>query len=145
MKASGYNGVMEIVGDDVVITRKLFFGKSKGAKSIAIRSITSVQLKKAGLTAGFMQLAFSGSGESKGGLFDAANDENTVMFYKSTQREFEALHAELNRRRSAPTPQPSGQAAASTADEISRLSELHQQGVLSDEEFVAAKRKMLGL
>lgn len=35
-------------------------------------------------------------------------------------------------------------APASAADQLSRLAELHQQGALTDEEFAAAKSKILG-
>lgn len=46
----------------------------------------------------------------------------------------------------APGPQaaPAG-AAGDTTAELERLAGLHQQGVLSDEEFAAAKKKVLGL
>ncbi len=35
-------------------------------------------------------------------------------------------------------------APASSADQLSQLAELHQQGALTDEEFAAAKAKILG-
>jgi hypothetical protein len=141
MRAEGYNGAMELRGDAVVITRKLFFGKSKGEKSIALKSITAVQLKKAGLAAGFLQLAYSGSKESKGGLFDAAKDENTVMFYKSSQADFEALQQEIEQRRVGhPTA-----VVGSMSEEITRLAQLHADGHLTDEEYSQSKRKLLGI
>ena len=36
------------------------------------------------------------------------------------------------------------QAAPSMADQINQLADLHNQGVLSDDEFAAAKAKLLG-
>jgi len=39
---------------------------------------------------------------------------------------------------------PEGAAPASAADQLSRLADLHQQGALTDEEFAAAKAKILG-
>lgn len=141
MKATGYNGAMELRRDQIVITRKLFFGRSKGEKAIAIRSITAVQFKKAGLTAGFLQIAFSGSRESKGGVFDAAKDENTIMFYAKSQGEFEALRNEIERARQLPT-QISGRNAI---DEIAKYAELHGKGIITDDEFTAKKKLLLGL
>ncbi|MDO9355510.1 MAG: 2TM domain-containing protein [Solirubrobacteraceae bacterium] len=49
----------------------------------------------------------------------------------------------------APAPAPAPVATApstggSTSDELSRLSELHRSGVLTDKEFKAAKAKLLG-
>jgi Short C-terminal domain len=44
-----------------------------------------------------------------------------------------------------PAPRdPEPQATPSVADQLSQLADLHQQGVLSDSEFAAAKAKLLG-
>ena len=45
-----------------------------------------------------------------------------------------------------PAPRDSGEqsAAPSMADQVSQLADLHEQGVLSDSEFAAAKAKLLG-
>lgn len=44
-----------------------------------------------------------------------------------------------------PAPRDSGeQAVPSMADQLNQLADLHQQGVLSDDEFAAAKAKLLG-
>jgi len=45
----------------------------------------------------------------------------------------------------AAAPPPAAPAAADPMAEIQRLGELHQQGLLSDEEFSAAKAKLLGI
>jgi hypothetical protein len=42
----------------------------------------------------------------------------------------------------APPPAPSG--GPSVADQLQQIATLHQQGVLSDDEFAAAKAKILG-
>jgi hypothetical protein len=39
---------------------------------------------------------------------------------------------------------PQSAAAPSMADQVSQLADLHNQGVLSDDEFAAAKAKLLG-
>ncbi len=45
----------------------------------------------------------------------------------------------------APAPAPAAPAAApSMADQLNQLADLHRQGVLSDDEFAAAKAKLLG-
>jgi membrane protease subunit (stomatin/prohibitin family) len=43
----------------------------------------------------------------------------------------------------APVPAPRA-AGPSTADQLNQLADLHNQGVLSDDEFAAAKAKLLG-
>ena len=42
-------------------------------------------------------------------------------------------------------PPPAPSAAESQMDDLQRLADLHSQGVLTDEEFAAAKAKVLGL
>ena len=44
----------------------------------------------------------------------------------------------------APPPQDAPAAAPSMADQLQQIATLHQQGVLSDDEFAAAKAKLLG-
>jgi hypothetical protein len=44
----------------------------------------------------------------------------------------------------APPPQAAAAAGPSMTDQLQQLAALHQQGVLSDEEFAAAKAKLLG-
>ena len=53
-----------------------------GEKSILLSKITAYQLKEPGKTVGYLQLIFPGSLESKGGVFDAVKDENTITFNK---------------------------------------------------------------
>jgi hypothetical protein len=43
-----------------------------------------------------------------------------------------------------PAPAPAAPAAPSMLDQLNQLSTLHQQGALTDEEFAAAKAKLLG-
>jgi hypothetical protein len=48
-------------------------------------------------------------------------------------------------RQPAPAPPPAPAGAADMTDELERLATLRNQGVLTDEEFAAAKAKLLGL
>lgn len=52
----------------------------KGEKAIPLSSIRAIQIKKPGLTSGYIQFSITGGNESKGGVFEATADENTVMF-----------------------------------------------------------------
>jgi hypothetical protein len=45
----------------------------------------------------------------------------------------------------APPPQAAPAAGPSMADQLQQLAALHQQGMLTDEEFGAAKAKLLGV
>ncbi len=44
----------------------------------------------------------------------------------------------------APPPAPAPAAQPSMLDQLNQLTDLHKQGALSDEEFTAAKAKLLG-
>jgi hypothetical protein len=44
----------------------------------------------------------------------------------------------------APVPAPRAAAAPSMADQLNQLADLHNQGLLSEDEFAAAKAKLLG-
>jgi membrane protease subunit (stomatin/prohibitin family) len=43
-----------------------------------------------------------------------------------------------------PAPAAAAPASSATIDQLKQLAELHQQGVLTDAEFAAAKAKLLG-
>ena len=44
----------------------------------------------------------------------------------------------------APAPPPPAAAPSPMIDQLNQLATLHQQGILSDDEFAAAKAKLLG-
>ena len=45
----------------------------------------------------------------------------------------------------APAPDPAATDSSSLADELQKLATLKEQGILSDDEFAAAKNKLLGI
>lgn len=149
MEAKGINGQLELTPDVLRIRRKGIMSfltqGAKGDKEILISQITSVQFKTANMiTNGYIQFAFSGGKESKGGVFDATRDENTVMFNRGQQASFEALRDELNRRvLAARAPSPAPAAAVDFTAQLERLARLREQGVLTDEEFQAQKARIL--
>ena len=92
----GVNGQIALHWSRIDITRKGFKSFAchgmDGTKTIFLKSLTALQYKEAGaLTNGFIQFIFPGSIEDKGGLLDAAKDENTVMFSKEQEPKFEEL------------------------------------------------------
>ena len=57
-------------------------------------------------------------------------------------------HAAVEQARqegAAQTQQPAAPPAKDTTAELQKLADLHKQGVLTDEEFAAMKKKLLGL
>jgi len=143
----GINGQIELYNNKVCISRKGVLGfltqGLKGNKEILISFISSIQFKKAGaLTSGYIQFAFMGGKEAKGGLFQATQDENTIMFNINQQHEFEHIKEEIeNRMRTGKVPSSS----LSEADEIAKLASLRDKGILTDSEFQHKKKQILGL
>ena len=147
ISAKGVNGQIELYANKICIRRKGVLGfltqGLKGDKNIMISTITSIQFKKAGmLTNGYIQFAFMGGQEAKGGIFQGTQDENTVMFNKKQQPLFEQIRdAVENRIQFANTPISTN----SDADELSKLADLRDKGILTEEEFQQKKKQILGL
>ena len=143
----GHGGSIELSDTTVTIKRKgvLAFVTQglKGDKEIPISLLTALQFKSAGMfTNGYIQFSFQGGSEAKGGAFQAASDENTVLFTKDQQPAFEMLRGKLQPligRTSAPVAQ------GSYLDDLERLATLRSNGILTEEEFQAKKKQILGL
>lgn len=149
MSAEGVNGQLTLLDGRIRISRTgvlAFLTQGlKGDKEIQLSSIFSIQWKAAGvLTRGYIQFAFYGGAEAKGGLWQATEDENSILFTSGQQPEFEAIRDEIQRRlNQRDVPFTSG--SASIADEIRKLAELRDEGILTPAEFEAKKRQLLGI
>lgn len=68
--------------------------------------------------------------------------QNTIhaMLDRNERQDADRIAKAMSEGRGAPPSQP----AASTADELTKLKSLHEQGVLSDAEFAEQKRRLLG-
>jgi putative oligomerization/nucleic acid binding protein/uncharacterized protein DUF4429 len=145
--AAGVNGQLELYEDKIRIKRKgvvAFLGHGlKGDKDILLSQISSLQFKKAGLLVnGYLQIAFVGGTEPKGSTFQAVTDENTVLFNTGPQKVFDDIKAAIERKMvSARTPAK----ASSFLDDLEKLAALRDKGIITDAEFAAKKRQLLGL
>jgi hypothetical protein len=115
----------------------------QGTKTIPFRSITAIQFKEAGMMSGYLQFTLIGGRESTGGVFAAAEDENSFMFRGQNKRMRE-IRDYIEQQRAVPEARPAAPSSVSIADEIAKLKGLHDQGVLTAEEFERAKTKLLG-
>lgn len=99
LTAKGRNGQVTFDGKTVTITRDGFLARSthgSGEKSLPIRQIAAVQFKSPSLmTAGFIQFSVPGETSNRKGkgarTFDAASDENSVLFLKKNEDDFRAV------------------------------------------------------
>jgi len=147
MEAKGHNGQIELTESVVRIKRKgmlAFLTEGlKGDKEILISQISSIQFKKANnFVNGYIQFAFVGWHEAKGGIFQGTQDENTVMFRVSQQPAFDAFRDELTKRISG---KKSGANQPLGLDQLEKLASLRDQGIVSEEEFQNKKKQILGL
>ncbi|MGW6193065.1 SHOCT domain-containing protein [Bacillus cereus] len=116
-----------------------------GEKTIDINNMTGIQIKKANFfTNGYIQFIFMGSQESKRGVMAAAADENTVMFTKREEKMAEEIK-EYIESILVNKSKPQVASSVSGADEILKYKELLDQGVITEEEFQAKKKQLLGI
>lgn len=147
MTAKGISGQLELLESKVRIKREgvgsLFLHGMVGEKEILIKQISSIQLKKAGrFTSGYIQFSFLGGQEAKRGIFQATQDENTLMFRSDQQSAFVSLKQAIEDRLAS---LDEGNATQSYLVELEQLAALRDRGIITDDEFNAKKRQLLGL
>ncbi len=98
---------------------------------------------------GFIQFTVMGGLEKSGGILNAADDENSVVLKRGDQskegkkiKEFvESKMLELSKPQTTTVINQ----AASGADEILKLKQLLDAGILTQEEFEAKKKQILDI
>ena len=144
-EVKGYNGTIILTDTGVVIKRGvkgfLLGGMTlRGDKTIPYNSIIAVQLKKAGLTAGYLQLTLKGGSEAKSGLFQSTTDENSVNFYSGRNKDFEEAKSLIEEKIAG-----SATSKNTNLDELEKLAELKKKNIITQEEFDLKKKSLLGL
>jgi len=138
----GRNGRIELYEDFVRLDRGTLMGfltqGLKGIKDIYFDSITSIQIKKPGLSVGYIQFSIPGGVESRGGLFASINEENTISFDGHSKYEQALKIKEYIEKKKQSRHQ-----VGSSADEIEKLHTLMEKGILTKEEFEEKKKKIL--
>ena len=144
----GYNGTLVLTDTGVIIKRGLKGvllggGFLRGDKTIPFKSIVAVQLKKAGMTAGYIQLTLTGGSEAKGGLFQSTTDENTINFHSwgNNNSKFEEAKKTIEDKIS----QDSRPTQSNSFSDLEKLAELKEKGIITEEEFQQKKKQILGL
>jgi len=145
----GYGASVAVDSDGLTIRRKGLMSFSlhglKGEKRIPFASIAAIQFKPANmLTSGYIQFSIVGGNESRGGLMAATKDENSVLFKgKKQNAAFERLRIAVEEgiKRSRTPNAPA--ATTSTADELAKLGDLLDRGLLTREEFDHQKASLL--
>jgi hypothetical protein len=148
----GHTGQISFDGTWVTIHRKGGLARmsvGKGEKRLPVSSITAVQWKPAGaMVNGFIQFTVPGGNESRSRMgsqtTDAARDENSVVFTKKQMPDFEVLRASIETAIATPATALSAAAAAPDAlEQLRKLAELRDAGIVSAAEFDAKKTEIL--
>lgn len=169
----GANGSIRVDGSFVVLNRglahDLVLGNLRGSKSIPIKSIQAVQLKRATrFVTGALEFVVTGdrsntgndrmsvTGESNqfvnllfGRQVARLANENIIAFTAAQESAFIELHAYVLEQIDKPQLMTLASPALPTAQstdlvaQLERLRALHTEGVLTDGEFAAAKARLL--
>jgi hypothetical protein len=94
-----------------------------------------------------LRAAAVGGGAYMVGKHNANRQAEQEQYAQEQDDRISNLEAQQAQPASAPPPAPAPAPAAAPSpmiDQLNQLAALHQQGVLSDEEFAAAKAKLLG-
>src|SRR5215468_8773275 len=94
-----------------------------------------------------MRAAVVGGGAYMAGKHKARKSDQRAADEANQDERISALEQQQARQappQQAPPPQAAPSAGPSMADQLQQIATLHQQGALSDEEFTAAKAKLLG-
>lgn len=150
MKAKGVGGDLELLEDKIRIVRRdglaILAHGLKGDKEIFINQISSIQFRKAGaLTNGYIQFAFIGGSEAKGGMLQATTDENTVFFNQKNEDDFSAIKYMIEDRiHQLKKMDRIDYKKGLSLDDLEKLAELKEKGIITEEEFQIKKRQILG-
>ena len=136
----GVDGQLAVYEDKVVISRKGAFGfilfGGAGNKTILFSSIRSVQFKAGSIwTNGYIQFGVSGGREKDNTVILSAGEQSNMG--AKIQEYIEKRIAEINSPKSPPSP------SVSAADEILKLKQLLDMGIITQEEFDKKKKQLL--
>lgn len=156
MEIKGINGIAKAYEDHVTISRKTLGGFSfqgvKGDRDIYYRDMVSVEYKKpTKLTNGYIQFIVNPelATNQKVGLLattqEASEDPNAVTlraFTKKSTEETEVFYNYVMERLAASKQQTSSSAST---DDLRNLKSLLDDGIITQEDYDAKKKEILGL
>ena len=145
----GYQGVIRVYEDKVEIEKRGFFSNNT-KKTLAMANIVGVSIKPNGWGRGFIEFSTPGSRDSRN-TEEALHNENALCFKTGKQQDVDAKKIKdyvdeqilkLSQNKGGTTIV---QQAASPAEELKKMKELLDMGIITQEEFDAKKKQLLGL
>src|ERR1035441_2953229 len=149
MTISSKQDTLELQGDSITIRKRgwanALASGMNGDRTIQISSLTVVQMKPAGMiTLGYILFSYAGSKPFMGGLWEATQDPDAFLFTNDLNGQVADFKAKVEQKmRELKQPAPAKNSSGSLTDELRKLAEFKQQGILSQAEVDAAKKKLL--
>lgn len=147
----GVGDILLVYEDRVVLRHKgvlNFFAMGiKGDKTLYYADITSVEYKRSGVLAGHIQFSIPGGNEHTGGVFSSASDENTITVSKNeeiAEKVVSYINNKIKEYKARKNSETFIQ-QVSSADELKKFKELLDMGIITQEEFDAKKKQLLGI
>ena len=149
----GVGDILFVYDDRVVLHHEGFLNLLamgvKGDKTLYYADITSVQYKRPGALAGHIQFTMPGGKEHTGGAMSAGSDENTITISGNSGLLAEEVVDYINKKIREFKSSKGGNTTViqqtSAADELKKFKELLDMGIITQEEFDAKKKQLLGL
>lgn len=130
------------------IISKLCLGFT-GEKTILLSQISSVQIKKVGLSGGYIQFILAGSHEVKSGIIAGSVNENIIYsdgFFPKTNKKINESFEELKKSiELTNSNKNNNNTQLSKYDELKKLKDLYDNNVLTEDEFLSEKQKLLNI
>jgi hypothetical protein len=148
-KIFSHGDTLEISGGSVIIRKRglanMLASGMNGERSISISSLTGIQLKLGALfSPGYILFSYAGSKPFFGGVIEATQDPDGFMFARDLNDQVKAFKDRVEvLMREAVRPSSPVPPQASLSDELRKLAELRDQGTLTQQEFEAAKKRLL--
>lgn len=143
-------GEVGLIDDYVVISKgtffkvQNFFDDDANVVKIPVESITVVNFKESGIKDGFLEFVYPGYFPKP--KQNKHSQENVITFRgKEENKKFSDFKEIVETRMREFKQRQNSAVNLSEADELSKFAKLHQEGVITDEEFRAKKAKILGL
>lgn len=135
---------LKVYEDRIVISHSgvlNFFAMGlKGNKTIYYNDLTAVQFKMGGWTGGHIQFTLHGGNESVGGIFAASRDENTISITAAENEIAEKMVTYIQGKIKEARQPKTVTSGAFAAEEILKLKNLVDMGIITQEEFDAKKK-----
>lgn len=150
-KAEGETGQIEVYADRVILKRQgawaTFTTGFAGDKTIFIKQISGIEVRNAGgFIRGHIKILFLGGQDASNNIFsdNFEPSQNTIYFNINQQKSFEEIKA-LIEKLIAETDNSGSKVSGIGINDLEKLAELKQKGIITEEEFNIKKKQILGI